>query len=63
MNNNNYDNWKLTNPALDGDFEVYSSQIETYYHSDEKILSEFEQKVAELAQEYGLYENEEEAYS
>lgn len=59
----NYDAWRLdTPPHYDDDTEVYEADLETYYHHDEKVLYEFEKKVQELAEYYGLTTDMDKAY-
>jgi hypothetical protein len=54
---NNYDSWRLDNPSYYDEPDIYETSLDTFYHNDENLLSEFEEKVKELAKEYGLFEN------
>ena len=55
MNNKEYDNWKLATPDYYDNPDVYEAEIDTYWHHNEQILSEFEIAVQNLAKEFGLF--------
>lgn len=58
---NSYDSWRLDTPPHYDEPDIYESDLEVYHHYDENVLSEFERKVKELADHYGLFDDAEKA--